>query len=333
MDFYAALSVSRDQIRKIASRLLDRYGSMEPLQNIIFTPIATGDTTHETIHELNELYDISLMYDSGGYEVQTGNLEFDELLKYLIGYYEDHQAAHRYVLPDNVPLGGDSSDLVERKVDETISASRTCFKRLPEDIRHRAVGVVQGHSQDQLARCLKAYEELGLTTVAFGSFGTGGKNNGVNMLTTEALENLQWAVDRAHGFDMEIHALGIGGPTSIPLLKQAGVDSFDSSAWIRSSGYGNVFFPFKSRYNASHQKVRSGAVLRADELEDLKSETNHSCPFCRTIEQLRDSRWARIVHNLIVTHEMSRRIEEMDQKEMLGAMDKSSTYRSRLKVM
>lgn len=333
MKFYAALSVSRGQIRQVGSRLLNQYGTTDPIGNIIFTPIATGQTSHEAIHDLADKLDISLMYDSGGYEVQTGDLEFDDLLGYLHEYYGTHTGANRYVLPDNVPMTDDSADTVHKKVKETISASRTCYKRAPPIVRERAVGVVQGHTRDDLSRCLDAYADLGLETVAFGSFGTGGKNGSVNMITSEALKNLKWTVNKAHSEGIEVHALGVGGPTSIPLLAQAGVDSFDSSAWMRSSGYGNVFFPFKSRYNASHRTVRSGKVLRASELVDLKRESGHDCPYCSSIDKLRDSRWNRIMHNLIVTYEMATATEEMERDEMLSAMDSSSIYRSRLEAM
>lgn len=333
MEFYAALTVSRNQIRHIASRLIAQYGSIEPIRNVIFTPISMGAASQNTLHDLRDKYDLRLMYDSGGYDVQTGDKSFDDLPQFLIDYYEAHQDAYRYVLPDNVPVNGDDRKTIERKINETLSASRNCYKRLPASIQGRAVGVVQGHSQDHLSRCLKTYHELGLDTVAFGSFGTGGKNNGVNMLTSEALENLQWVVHRAHEYGMEVHALGIGGPTSIPLLEAAGVDSFDSSTWFRTSGYGNVFFPFKSRLNASHRKIRSGRVLQTDEFHGLKRETGHECPFCETMDQLRDDRWNRVLHNLIVTYEMSQEVEEMSQEAMVHAMDKQSTYRSRLEVM
>ena len=63
-----------------------------------------------------------------------------------------------------------------------------CFRRLSEDRQSNAV--VQGHTTDQLYRCLNKYSQLdGLQHIAFGSFGTGGVSNGVNMLTTEAFRN------------------------------------------------------------------------------------------------------------------------------------------------
>lgn len=73
-----------------------------------------------------------------------------------------------------------------------------------------------------------------------------------------------------------------------------------------------------------------GKLLTKEELPHIKAETGHSCPFCESMEQLRESRWDRIMHNLIVIYEMTNRIEEMSHKEILDAMDEESTYRQRL---
>ncbi|WP_117592495.1 hypothetical protein [Haloprofundus halophilus] len=334
MDFYAALSVNRSSIRKIAKRLEEEYSSFDPLQNIIFTPITQGETSHQEIRRVAEKYDVNLMFDSGGYEVQTGHFEFDDLYEYLIDYYSDNQWASRYVLPDNVPVSGDSPEVVEQKVTETLSASRSCFKRLPEFVQENAVGVIQGHTREQISRCVNEYSEFeNLKHLGFGSFATSGGQNSVNMLTSESLQNLRWAVKLAKEHGFTIHAFGIGGPTSIPLLEEAGVDSFDTSSWMKSSGYGNVFFPFKSRYNASHRTLRSGKVLMADNLEDLKEETNHDCPFCRDVAKLREDRLTRVMHNLVVTHELSNRVSGMARDQMAGQMDTNSMYRRRLETM
>lgn len=329
--FYAALSQCSSSIRQTFARLQDGYGSLEPLENIMFTPISQGESSHQTIRNLQEEFGVNIMFDSGGYEVQVGNTSFDELQAYLHEFYESNQWGHRYVLPDNVPLSQDSEETVQSKVKQTVDISSLFYRQLPDHLQSQALAVVQGHSQDQLRHCLNTYKSLdGLQHIGFGSFGTSGVSNGVNMLTTESYRSLEWAVENAHEAGMTVHAFGVGGPTSIPLLYSAGVDSFDTTSWMRSSGYGNVFFPFKSRFNASHQKKRGGKLLTKDELPHIKAETNHSCPFCKEISQLRDSRWNRIIHNLIVIYEMTNRIQEMSHEEILKAMDEQSTYRRRL---
>ena len=331
MKFYAALSISPSSIRKTCSKLLDGYGSLDPLQNVMFTPISQGAGSHTEIRNLQDRFDLNVMFDSGGYEVQVGNQTFDDLQAYLHEFYGNNHWGHRYVLPDNVPLSQDSPELVEQKVKQTADITTLFYRQLPDHLQERSLAVIQGHTQDQLRHCLNTYKELdGLQHVGFGSFGTSGVSNGVNMLTTEAYHNLEWAVDQAHENGMSVHAFGVGGPTSIPLLSTAGVDSFDTTSWMRSSGYGNVFFPFKSRYNASHRTSRGGNLLTKDELPHLKAETDHSCPFCESMKQLRDNRWDRIMHNLIVIYEMTNKVGEMSPEEIIAAMDERSTYRRRL---
>jgi hypothetical protein len=330
--FYAALSQCSSSIRQTFARLQDGYGSLEPLEHIMFTPIAQGESAHRTIRNLQDEFGVNIMFDSGGYEVQVGNTSFDELQAYLHEFYENNQWGYRYVLPDNVPLSQDSERTVKSKVKQTADISALFYRQLPSHLQSQALAVVQGHSQDQLRHCLNTYKSLdGLQYIGFGSFGTSGVSNGVNMLTTEAYRNLEWAVENAHEAGMNVHAFGVGGPTSIPLLYSAGVDSFDTTSWMRSSGYGNVFFPFKSRLNASHRKKRGGQLLTKDEFPHIKAETGHSCPFCEEMSQLRDSRWNRVMHNLIVIYEMTNRVQEMSYEEVLNAMDEQSTYRRRLK--
>lgn len=149
------------------------------------------------------------------------------------------------------------------------------------------------------------------------------------MITDEAFKNLQWAVQRAHEAGMTVYAFGVGGPTSVPLLYEAGIDTFDTTSWMRSSGYGNVFLPFKSRFNASHKRT-SGKILTKDKLAQMKGETGHECPFCKSIEQLQDSRWNRIIHNLIILHEMSNQIQSLSRDEIINRMNPESNYRKRL---
>jgi hypothetical protein len=331
MDFYAALSVSSSEIRKTFAKLADGYGSLDPLENIMFTPIANGEMGYRTVRDISDRYGIDVMFDSGGYEVQVGHYEFDELYSYLVEFYDDTRWGHRNVLPDHVPISSDPPALVEQKVNETITASRMCFRRLPDELKSSAIAVVQGHTKEQLTRCINAYSSLdGLEHIGFGSFSTSGVSNGVNMLSRDAFENLTWATQRAHEKGLSVHAFGIGGPTSIPLLYEAGVDSFDTTSWMRSSGYGNVFFPFRSRFNASHRTNRTGNVLLSDELPHLRAETGHKCPYCEDITRLRESRWTRIMHNLIVIDEMSTRIGDISREAMIEAMDPQSKYRRRL---
>jgi queuine/archaeosine tRNA-ribosyltransferase len=84
-----------------------------------------------------------------------------------------------------------------------------------------------------------------------------------------------------------------------------GVDSFDSSCWIRTAGFGNVLLPFLGRRNVSHGMLREigGSTYNAESFAELKTLTNHQCPFCESFERLQEDRLDQALHNLLVIHD------------------------------
>lgn len=326
MDFYAAISESPSAIRWKFEKLEKEHGSLMPLENVIFTPISQSQSSIDTLREMKKTYNTNIMFDSGGYEVQVGNVGFDELHSYLQNFYRKNQWGDRYVLPDNVPTGEDEPKDVDRKVKETVSASRTLHKRLPEYVKDRSIPVVQGHEKKHIQHCVESYKDISKKeSLGFGSFQTAGKKNGVNMINKSVIDNIKFLNRLLGKRNDKVHAFGVGGPTSIPLIYELGFDTFDSSSWLKSAAYGNVFFPFTSRLNVTHRKSRSGGILKREDLDQIKSETNHSCVFCNSIKRLQN-RENRILHNLIVTREVAKRVENMEKDKILERMNHKSTY-------
>jgi queuine/archaeosine tRNA-ribosyltransferase len=224
-------------------------------------------------------------------------------------------------------LADDNEETVRRKVYDTISLSRSLHAELPANRQRRSVPVVQGHTREQIVACLDAYRKFDhIQKIGFGSFATGGVNGGVNYLTKENIDFLQFIVDEAHRYGLDVHAFGIGGPTSIPILHYCGVDTFDSTGWMRSGGYGNAFFPFKSRYNVTHLRERSGLTLFKQELREVRQATGHNCPFCNSFDDLHDKREYRILHNLLVTRETCEMVQKLSIEEILELMNSNSRY-------
>jgi tRNA-guanine family transglycosylase len=86
--------------------------------------------------------------------------------------------------------------------------------------------------------------------------------------------------------DKHLHVYGLGGIVYQPLLLYLGVDSFDSSAFIRSAGNRNYFIP-----------GFGGEELHTiDSLEHLPCP----CPVCgpRSLDSIREDRDALTLHNL-----------------------------------
>ena len=86
--------------------------------------------------------------------------------------------------------------------------------------------------------------------------------------------------------DKHLHTYGLGGLVYQPLLLYCGVDSFDSSAFIRSAGNRNYLIPGFGGEELRHIEA----------LEYLPC----ACPVCkdRTLDDVREDRDALVMHNL-----------------------------------
>lgn len=329
MEFVASVThINPSQFTTLVDRL-EEYDAVEKgLNRIMFCPLTITEGTSSIIEYLSNRYDIHVSCDSGGYESQINeNYSMQDIYRFDREYYRDNDWPDEYVLPDKVPLGSDNDETIEHKVQDTISLARMLYNDLPASKQQQTVPVVQGHTKQQIVDCLDAYIELkNVSKIGFGSFSTGGVNGGVNYLTESNIELLQFAVKEAKKHGIDVHAFGVGGPTSIPILYQCGIDTFDSTGWMRSAGYGNVFFPFKSRFNITHRRDRSGPDVYREEFRELKSETNHKCPYCESFNRLQQSRMNRILHNLIVMREMTDMVENNSISDLLDIMNPRSKY-------
>jgi queuine/archaeosine tRNA-ribosyltransferase len=329
IEFVASVGkINRAQLTGIVDRLAEHGMVEDVLSRVMFCPLTAGDSTTDVVERLATDYGVHVSCDSGGYESQISDeYSMRDIYQFDRDYYLQHDWPSEYVLPDQVPVGEDDEETIEHKVQDTISLSRILYRELPPEKQRRSVPVVQGHTRDQVVDCLDAYRELeNIQKIGFGSFGTGGVNGGVNYLNEENIELLQFVVKEAKKYDLDVHAFGIGGPTSIPILSECGVDTFDSTGWIRSAGYGNVLFPFKSRLNITHLRDRSGPTVFREQLDDLKSETNHECPFCESFETLHENREDRVLHNLVVMSEMADVISDYSITELIKMMNPNSKY-------
>lgn len=327
------MTVSPSTVEEFRTYLFRECSTLDALSPLIYTPIATGDALTKEIRTLSD-EGVEVMFDSGGYHVQTNNGDFDELYNYIMPFYDKNRWADRYVLPDNVPLSDDDEETVDRKVKETRTNVKLSYHFLPDELKPRALPVIQGSKYSHITDCIDTYSELEqVSTVGFGSFETFGKNNGVNIISKRVAETLRYAVNLAHREGFEVHAFGVGGPTAVPVLGRLGVDSFDCSSWIRAAGYGDIYFPFRTPRNVTHKTDRNGPKVFEDDLGRLKRETGHECPFCESYESLRDSRMSRILHNLFVLRDMATSIEEYSVEEMLNLMSDNSRYTSILQSL
>src|SRR6185312_314586 len=134
------------------------------------------------------------------------------------GFYREHDWGAAYVLPDYVPTSQNTPTEVEERVRVTAAEGAKFFKRLPESVRGRALGVLQGHDTGHLALCLESYLAAGVRRLGFGSFDTGGGSGEINLLTEDATvrlevvrELLTTATSAGHVAEgVDLHLFGVG---------------------------------------------------------------------------------------------------------------------------
>jgi queuine/archaeosine tRNA-ribosyltransferase len=204
-------------------------------------------------------------------------------------------------LPDNVPTSRDTPAEVWSKIRQTVQWSRLFFDELPPPQKERAVPVVHGHTIEQADYALSAYVEMGVKRVGFGSFGTFGKNDGVNIAHASSVDVARWVIATAARHGIGVHFFGLGVPALVAMIAGLGARSFDSSAWLKAAGFGQVTLPFSRAYNITYRNTRSNlqAGVLWDEFARIKALSGHDCPYCADYDSLAGSKWHRAAHNLL----------------------------------
>jgi queuine/archaeosine tRNA-ribosyltransferase len=298
MKFVASLTMNASDLRQ-AIQLWDASGDpRNPFADVLVSPLFTRPSTLRIVREeLKEKRGSQVYFDSGGYYVQQGRLTYEELYGLLMDYYRQNRWADWYVLPDWVPTSQDDSQTVEHKVRATITVSKLFYDELPDGLKERALPVVQAHTKAQVIACMEAYNQFAVGPIGFGSFGTSGATNGVNTVTGQSVEMLRSLVELAKRGAFEIHLFGVSTPPILYLFQQLEVSSFDSMAWMKAAGFGNVFLPLVRGYMATYRVAGRTHTYR-ERFERLKAMTGHRCPFCEDFSALTTNRMYRIMHNL-----------------------------------
>ena len=300
LEFVASMTICQSDIRKIRSHLTISETLINPLKNMLITPLFADKGSMRIMQEMAEEGQ-RVFFDSGGYYVQIGRLRYEELYMPLLQTYIANQWASIYTLPDHVPTTQDTPEVVAQKVQDTIDYGTLFYQELPENLKPRAMPVVQGHNLRQVDACLNAFINLGVKQIGFGSFGTSGKNAEINIATNSAVELARYVIQVAHNHGMKVHIFGLGTPALVAMLKGIGADSFDSSSWLKAAGFGQVFLPFMRAYNISHNSTVSELQkgITFEQFEEWIELTGHKCKLCDSIIELQNHKMYRAVHNLI----------------------------------
>lgn len=306
LGYFAAITDGPSTVRRVVE-LVDAHGpsAHHPLAQVLVTPVALGPVSMAAFRRLREERGTKVCFDSGGYYVQVGKIGYDELYLRLLETYRAHPWADCYVLPDHVPTSRDTPERVWAKVRQTVQWSRMFFEELPSPLRERAMPVVHGHTLEQVDFALAAFLEMGARQIGFGSFGTFGKDGGVNIAHASSVATARWVIGAAARHGVPVHLFGLGVPALVAMIAGVGARSFDSSGWLKAAGFGQVTLPFSRAYNITHRNTRSGPQtgILWDDFVVRRDRIGHRCPSCEDWARLRDSKWHRAAHNLICLSE------------------------------
>mgnify|MGYP000328605130 CR=1 FL=1 len=288
------LSLTHHQINSLIQAWNASGEYRNPFTHIIVSPLFARPGT---LHLIRKIKDdgATVIFDSGGYQVQVGKIRYEDLVTRLLSIYKDNTWADWYVLPDYPPLSTDTDMAIQEKVRLTLNGATQFIDHMPEWFQAKSVGVIHGRTEEQVLLCLEEYKKKGVRYVGFGSFETTGPKGSINRISPRTLSALRYISDQR---DIYLHLFGIGGPGSIKRLGSAGIipTSFDSVGWWKAAAYGNIFFP---RIPQIHITAIPESLAIAI-IHKEKERTGHKCAFCADVKALYRSKEHRTLHNLAV---------------------------------
>jgi hypothetical protein len=166
---------------------------------------------------------------------------------------------------------------------------------------------------EQVRFAVRHFSSLGITYVAFGSFGTSGPKGSINKVSKESEMLLRALQDACAEFGLSFHLFGIGSPAHLQRLRTAGIvpTSLDSAGWWKAAGSSRVFLPNHPELSVS-ERSKGTAIRSASEWDEKRQAAGHDCPFCRDFHALQQDRWHRMLHNLVVVMECLSALAESD---------------------
>src|SRR3990172_6315714 len=136
LGFVASMTVCPSDIRKIRQHVELAEASVDPLRNVLVTPLFVNADSLSMAREMAD-EGRRVYFDSGGYYVQIGKLKYEELYMPLMEAYRINRWATIYTLPDHIPLSKDDPETVAQKVRDTVDYSTHFFNEMPDELKPR----------------------------------------------------------------------------------------------------------------------------------------------------------------------------------------------------
>lgn len=314
LTFVASLTSTSSDLKNLIGLWENEGPNQKPFERCIITPLFIESKSLEYIRYIQDNWGIEVIFDSGGFFVQQEKISYDELFTRLLDFYLNNEWGQTYVLPDFVPTSRQTMSEIEERVNVTASESIRFLDRLPNHLKSKALGVLQGHKGEHLKHCYDKYINNGLVNIGFGSFDTSGVNAEINRLTARTEDRLLFVrnlickeyIEGKSSVLPNLHLFGVSSPNIINQFKGFLATSFDSSGWQRTAGFGNVYLPFIGRQNVSHKStaLMISKGMSAKQFYTECERTGHSCSFCKDFSRLQENRLIRMWHNAIVFSDM-----------------------------
>jgi ribosomal protein S18 acetylase RimI-like enzyme len=318
--FVAALTASTNDLKLMVDMWESQGPRQKPFERCIITPLFIDPGAFQSVRHMHDRWEVEVVFDSGGFFVQQGKIGYHELFSRLLAFYTKNDWAEGYVLPDFPPTSRQSDSQATERVYVTAAEGVRFFKRLASHLQPLAIAGLQGRTSGHLRHCYDAFQGSGIKRLAFGSFDTTGVNAEINILTDAGKRRLEFLRDLIRHEYVgnrlatmpDLHFFGISSPMAMSSFDGYLATSYDSSGWLRTAGFGNVYLPFQSRRNVSHGStaLRLGSGLSAAEFYAGCEKTGHGCPFCHDFNRLKKDRFARMWHNALVLTEMTESVNK-----------------------
>lgn len=244
-------------------------------------------------------YDGTIFLDSGGFQAMRYGIEIK--LNDLINVYKIAQADYYFSL--------DYPSISARNSKEKIMKTISNFEKLVKVIEN-VIPVVHPNVKRALEE-YEAYMKYHPKYLAIGGLvplvlTTKGFSNG----RKRAIE----LIARIRGtYDENLHIMGLGAPTVIPILKVLGCDSTDSTSWRVKAAHGKIMLPNGGERHITGRNIKFGVTTLTE--EEITFISKLKCPILEEYgwEKLRTSFEVRALFNAWITlHSNTNNSEEIN---------------------
>ena len=275
----------------------------KPFKNILITPlIDTRDYGSVNIaRQLKEQgYIENVIFDSGGFQLWNKNrfkYTIDDLIEFDANFYKKEPWASIYFLPDHPMNIVQTRKNIEEHIETNFRSATKTLALLPPEIQERCCPIIHGSTIDQFEEQLDRYQQImDLQYVGFSGRALGTESCTVSsFLILEALMK----------YNVKLHFLGWGSPAGVALIKDFGINSYDTASWTISAAYGRIIFPYVGEYQITpNSNAKKKAIRTQKELDEIKERFNHDCIFCKDLKLLLEDHFYRRFHNLMIYAEL-----------------------------